>query len=106
MHNGSTVSFTEESGNLEIDYEKPRPGLLPVGVREGTMLFYGSRNEDVIEGKAYIFNARCGPLRYEVRGTISDTDKVAVLSGLAPRVNAKCDQVGEFVDSLRFERLR
>ena len=35
------MTVEEDSGNVEIDYLKPRKGLENVGVRGGTMLFVG-----------------------------------------------------------------
>jgi hypothetical protein len=106
-HNGSVVSFNEaDNKTLEIDYETPRPGMLAVGAREGTMLFLGTRTEAQIEGKAYIFHHQCGPLGYEVHGEMLDGGNVALLTGLAPKVNSKCETIGKVADTLRFERMR
>jgi hypothetical protein len=104
-HNGSIVSFQEDGGTLEIDYEVPRPSVVAVGVRPGTMLFLGTRTAQQIEGKAYIFNRRCGPLGYEVHGEVLDAGKLVMLTGLAPKVSAQCAVVGRIPDTLRFEQL-
>jgi hypothetical protein len=105
MHNGSIVSFEETDGNLEIDYLKPRPQLIPLGVREETMLFYGTRTGTSVEGKAYIFNQRCGPLSYEVRGEIFNNGGIVVLKGFAPKVDSKCEIIGKVPDRLQFQRI-
>jgi hypothetical protein len=105
-HNGSVVTFNEAGGTLEIDYEAPRPGMMAVGARQGTMLFLGTRTGAQIEGKAYIFHPRCGPHEYEVRGEMLDGGNVALLTGLAPKVNSKCESIGKIPDTLRFERVR
>jgi hypothetical protein len=104
IHNGSIVSFEEKDGSVEIDYLIPRGGLGSVGVQEGTTLFYGARNGDAIEGTAYVFNARSGPLGYEVHGEMLSEGTVVLLSGLAPHVNANCEVVWKKLDYLRFDR--
>jgi hypothetical protein len=57
LHNVSIVSLSEAGESVEINYESPRPGMIAVGVRPGTMLFHGTRTGAQIEGKAYIFHA-------------------------------------------------
>src|SRR5262245_32099107 len=104
-HNGSIVSFQEDGDTLEIDYEVPRPSVMAAGVRPGTMLFLGTRTAQQIEGKAYIFNRRCGPLEYEVHGEVLGAGKLVMLTGLAPKVNEQCAIVGRTPDTLRFERV-
>ena len=67
-HDGSVISVIDNNGNLEIDYLKPRKELMTVGVRTETMLFFGTKDGDKVEGHAYIFNKKCGPLPYEDKG--------------------------------------
>jgi len=69
------------------------------------MLFLG-RTGETIEGKAWIFNRRCGPLGYEVHGEMLDGGNLVLLAGLAPKVDSKCETVGKISDTLRFERIR
>jgi hypothetical protein len=103
MHNGSSMSFVESNGSLEIDYLKPRIKLMAVGVRTETMLFLGTKDGDKIEGRAYIFNQRCGPLQYEVQGQSVNNGHRVVLSGLSPQVDAKCEEVRQVPDVLIFD---
>jgi hypothetical protein len=102
-HNGSVMSFEEANGSLEIDYLEPRNGMMAVGVRTGTMLFLGTEDGDKIEGSAWTFDPRCGPLRYEVEGQLLNNGSRVALSGLSPRVNSNCDVIGQVPDVLRFE---
>jgi hypothetical protein len=60
MHNNSLVTLNEADHTLEIDYETPRPGMMAVGVRQGTMLFFGTRTGAEIEGIAYISTTTVG----------------------------------------------
>ena len=107
LHNGSVVSFEELDGHLEIYYVKPRPGLAAVGVREETMLFLGTRSRNSIEGTAYSFNSRCGPLAYEVRGEVLNSGRSVLLTGLVPsRVTQNCDVADKKTEQLRFELIR
>ena len=102
MHHGSVISVIDNNGNLEIDYLKPRKELMTVGVRTETMLFFGTKDGDKVEGHAYIFNKKCGPLPYEVQGRSLNDGRRIVLSGLSPKVDAKCDEVGQVPDVLIF----
>jgi len=77
-----------------------------VGVRDGTLLFSGQKNGDSIEGQAYIFSLKCGPLKYEVKGEMSEGGRRIVLLGFAPKVNAKCEFVDKLPDTLRFDRMK
>ena len=102
-HDGSVISVIDNNGNLEIDYLKPRKELMTVGVRTETMLFFGTKDGDKVEGHAYIFNKKCGPLPYEVQGRSLNDGRRIVLSGLSPKVDAKCDEVGQVPDVLIFD---
>ena len=73
----------------EVYYQKPRPGMLDVGARPGSLLFRGEVNNGQYSGTAYIFNVHCGPIPFEVKGPVLDDDKRIVLTGQAPRVRPK-----------------
>jgi hypothetical protein len=103
-HNGSVMSVSETNGSIEIDYLEPRAGMKSVGVRPQTMLFYGSKNGNRIEGNAYIFDSRCGPVSYGAEGQFSADGHSLLLSGQSPRVNGNCDVVRSVAEILRFER--
>jgi hypothetical protein len=63
VHNGSLMSqvFDPTSGHLLIQYKDPRPGLSPVGVIPGTVLFDGQIQGPVIAGTAFVFSGFCPP---------------------------------------------
>jgi hypothetical protein len=104
VHNGSTVTFQETKGSFEIDYLEPRKEMMNVGVRTETMLFFGNREGDTLQGKAYIFHPKCGPLAYDVEGTFTTGANRLTLSGLSPRVDSKCQVIKGVLDALAFER--
>jgi hypothetical protein len=79
--------------------------MMDVGVRTETMLFFGSIESDTIQGKAYIFHPKCGPLPYDVQGTFSTGASRLTLSGLSPRVDSKCEVIKGVLEALTFERM-
>src|SRR5438270_7465528 len=89
-HNGSVMYLVANASSREIYYQKPRPGMLEAGARSGSLLFRGEVNDGQYLGTAYIFNAHCGPIPFEVKGTILDDDERIVLTGQAPRVGQNC----------------
>jgi hypothetical protein len=103
-HNGSIMSISEANGSIEIDYLEPRTGMRAVGVRPQTMLFSGSKDANRVEGNAYIFDSKCGPVSYAVEGQFSTDGRSLLLSGQSPRVNGACDVVRSVAEVLRFER--
>jgi hypothetical protein len=103
-HGGSTMSISETNESIEINYLQPRKGMTRAGVRPQTMLFFGSRNGTRVEGTAYIFDSRCGPVPYSVEGQYSGNARQLSLSGQSPRVNAACQATGSVAETLRFER--
>src|SRR5260370_35264063 len=90
----------------EMYYEKPRPGMLEVGARSGSLQFRGEVNDGQYLGTAYIFNVHCGPIPFEVKGTILDDDERIVLTGQAPRVGQNCRTYGSYASNLGFRRLK
>ena len=66
-HNGSIVYLIANGSSREFYYQKPRPGMLDVGARPGSLLFRGQLNGQ-ISGTAYFFNLHCGPIPFEVKG--------------------------------------
>jgi hypothetical protein len=85
VHNGSLMSqvFDPTSGHLLIQYKDPRPGLWPVGVIPGTVLFDGQIQGPVIAGTAFVFSGFCPPTPYRVIGEVLP-DGTLVLRGPAP----------------------
>jgi len=104
-HNGSVMYLVANGSSREVYYQKPRPGMLDAGARPGSLLFRGEVNNGQYLGTAYIFNLQCGPIPFEVKGTILDDDKRIVLTGPAPRVGRDCRPYGTYTSNLEFRRL-
>jgi hypothetical protein len=88
VHNGSLMAqqFDPTSGHLLIQYKDPRPGLWPVGVIPGTVLFDGQMRGPTIAGTAFVFSGFCPPTPYRVVGGLQPNG-VLVLTGPAPLVD-------------------
>ena len=100
-HNGSVVFLELQGSNRKFYYLRPRPGIAAEGVQPGTLLFAGTRSGHNYVGTAYIFSARCGPIGYPVRGSLSNLDFIRLV-GRAPRRDANCNVVSYFDDVLIF----
>jgi hypothetical protein len=104
-HNGSVMYLVANGSSREFDYQKPRPGLLHAGARPGSVLFRGEVNNRQYLGTAYIFNPHCGPIPFEVKGSILNDEQI-VLTGQAPRVGRNCRPGGSYTSNLEFRRLK
>jgi hypothetical protein len=102
-HNGSVMYLVANGSSREIYYQKPRPGMLEAGARSGSLLFRGEVNDGQYLGTAYIFNVHCGPVPFEVKGTILNDERI-VLTGQAPRVGQNCRTYGSYTSNLEFRR--
>ena len=74
-HNGSVMYLVANGPSREFYYQKPRAGMLEVGVRPGSLLFRGEIENGEYPGTAYIFNPHCGQIPFQVRGPILDNDE-------------------------------
>ena len=90
-HNGSLMELQVcDGGGLTISYIRPRSGLRPHGVRDGTLLFDGvEQASGQISGQARLFSGRCGAITYTVSG-LKDQSGTIVLRGSAPVRNKNC----------------
>jgi len=104
-HNGSVVYLVANGSSREFYYQKPRPGMAEVGARPGSLLFRGQINDGQYSGTAYIFNPRCGPIPFQVKGTVPDSDGRIVFTGQAPRVGRNCRTRAFYTSNLEFRRL-
>ena len=102
-HNGSVVSLVTDGSSREFRYQKPRQGMLDAGARPDSVLFRGEINNGQYLGTAYIFNSHCGPIPFEVKGSVLDDERV-VLTGKAPRVGRNCQTYGSYTSNLEFRR--
>jgi hypothetical protein len=104
-HNGSLMYLVTNASSREFHYQKPRPGMLHAGARPGSVLFRGEVNNGQYLGTAYIFNPHCGPIPFEVKGSILNDEQI-VLTGQAPRVGRNCRPDGSYTSNLEFRRLK
>ena len=70
-HNGSVMYLVADGSSREFYYQKPRPGMLEVGAHPDSLLFKGQINDGQFSGTAYLFNAHCGQVPFEVKGADS-----------------------------------
>ena len=101
-HNGSTMLLQVDGSSRKFLYEKPRAGMLEVGVKPGTVLFEGLRDAVSYRGTAYIFTKNCGSFPYLVTGSVSSNQLEVQMTGQAPRISAQCQIVDSKPDLLRF----
>ena len=104
-HNGSTMQLQVcDGGGITISYTAPRSGLIPHGVRDGTLLFDGTEQPNgAIRGQARLFNRHCGVITYSVTGS-RQGDSI-VLRGNAPVRNKNCRITRHRPDTLVFTLL-
>jgi hypothetical protein len=105
-HNGSVMYLVANGPSREFYYQKPRAGMLEVGVRPGSLLFRGEIGNGEYSGTAYIFNAHCGQIPFQVKGPILDNDERIVLTGQAPRVGRSCRAHESSTSNLEFRRVK
>jgi hypothetical protein len=104
-HNGSVAYLIANGSSREFYYQKPRPGMMEVGARPGSLLFRGQINGGQYSGTAYIFNLRCGLVPFQVKGPVLDNDHRIVLTGQAPRLGRNCRTRASYTSNLEFRRL-
>ena len=104
--NGSVMYLVTNGASREFHYQKPRPGMLEAGAQPGTLLFRGQIDNGQFSGTAYLFNARCGKVPFQVKGPILDNDERVVLTGEAPRIGRSCRTYGYFTSNLEFRLLK
>lgn len=89
-HNGSTMRLVADGASRKFLYETPRTELEAVGVRNGTMLFYGKKSGDSYSGTAYIFSRNCGAKAFAVSGPVATDQRSVTLYGKAPQLGGNC----------------
>ena len=105
-HNGSVMYLVANGPSREFYYQKPRAGMLEVGVRPGSLLFRGEIENGEYSGTAYIFNPHCGQIPFQVKGPILNNDERIVLTGQAPRVGRNCRAHESSTSNLEFRRVK
>ena len=67
-HNGSVMAvLSDGAGGVRIEYAEPKPSLLQIGVRQGTLLFDGHWQGDALFGRARVYNRSAAPYRMRFR---------------------------------------
>ena len=69
-------------------------------------LFSGQINNGQFAGTAYVFNAQCGQVPFEVKGPILENGGRVALTGQAPRVGRNCQASGYYTSTLEFRLLK
>jgi hypothetical protein len=105
-HNGSVMYLVANGPSREFYYQKPRTGMLEVGVHPGSLLFRGEVENGQYSGTAYIFNAHCGQIPFQVKGPVLESDERIVLTGQAPRVGRNCRAHESATSSLEFKQVK
>jgi hypothetical protein len=105
-HNGSTMYLVANGAAREFHYYNPRIGMLQAGALPGSLLFHGRSVNGRYVGTAYLFNPDCGQFPYQVSGPILNDYERVVLKGEAPRIDANCNIVEYFTDTLEFSFLK
>lgn len=86
---GSKLVLTVDGDQWAFRYLEPRPGMMAEGVRRGTVLFKGREQGASLNGTAYRFSKRCGPLPYEVSGQFEPEGGILTMQGVGPRGMSK-----------------
>ena len=105
-HNGSVMYLVANGSSREFYYQKPRSGMLEAGAYPDSLLFRGQIDNGQFFGTAYLFNAHCGQVPFEVKGPILDNGGRVVLTGQAPRVGRNCQASGYYTSTLEFRLLK
>jgi len=105
-HNGSVMYLVANGRSREFYYQKPRTGMLEVGIRPGSLLFRGEIDNGQYSGTAYIFTLHCGQIPFQVNGPVLDNDQRILLTGQAPRIGRNCHVHESSTSNLEFRRLK
>ena len=80
--------------------------MLEAGAHPDSLLFSGQINNGQFAGTAYVFNAQCGQVPFEVKGPILENGGRVALTGQAPRVGRNCQASGYYTSTLEFRLLK
>ncbi len=105
-HNGSVMYLVANGSSREFYYQKPRPGMLEAGAHPDSLLFRGQIDNGQFSGTAYLFNAHCGQVPFEVKGPVLDNGGRVALTGQAPHVGRNCQASGYYTSTLEFRLLK
>jgi hypothetical protein len=88
----SVMRIERDDAVITVYYERPRPGLLEVGVKPD-MLFLKAKikSDGNFEGQAYRFSKSCPNPRYPMTGKVESNAGIIRMSGHVSFVNEKCE---------------
>src|SRR5580704_8944938 len=102
-YNKSLVYLEASGDSRKFVFVEPNEDLLAQGAQPGTLLFEGRRSGDMYDGRAYVFAGDCGPIPYNVRGAVLNSDQTVEVTGKAPIVDPKtCQQTNLHDERLVF----
>jgi hypothetical protein len=104
-YNGSVFEMISNGVGRKFVYAEVRDGLREVGVVGGSVAFEGVQTGEALQGKAYVYSARCGPIAYPASGRITVDQKRATVNGKAPYVDAQCARVSSHDSTMDFQAL-
>ena len=99
-HNESLVQLEQSEAAVRFIYVEPKVGL---PVKKGAVLLTGTKSGDAISGMAYRFSSKCGPIDYQVRGTIAPDKETITLSGNYAVWDANCNRIEQGNEVLVFK---
>ena len=68
LHNGSVMAvLSDGAGGVRIEYAEPKPSLLQIGVRQGTLLFDGHWQGDALSAELVSTTWSAAPYRMRFR---------------------------------------
>jgi hypothetical protein len=105
-HNGSVLYLIADGSSREFRYYQPRQGMVEAGARPDSLLFEGQSEDGAYSGTAYIFDARCERVPYQVRGPILDDYQRVVLQGRAPQMGSDCRIERRINEKLEFTLIK
>jgi hypothetical protein len=103
LTSGSMWQFGDSLMRLERDdavitvyYERPRPGLLAVGVKPGFLFLKAKvKHDGSFSGEAYRFSKLCPNPRYQVTGKVDSRSGTIRMTGRVSSVNENCEIIIE-----------
>ncbi|MDX2264321.1 MAG: hypothetical protein NW215_05065 [Hyphomicrobiales bacterium] len=96
-HNGSSAVLRLSAATAVMQYKLPREGMRVAGAKAGDELFRAARNGAALTGTSQVFNSRCGPRSFAVRGEMSADGTQIRLFGKAPKLDERCE-IARWVD--------
>ena len=100
-HNNALVELVSLGNERIFRYLEMYASTVPAS--PGDIVFRGRRTGRTYSGTAYLFSSRCARVGYQVSGYITNGESRVVMTGRAPRRNARCQIIGYRSDTLVFD---